>query len=35
MEISEKYMGNFIKLKPSYFTEETEYDEEIYPKFRI
>ena len=28
-------MSNFIDLQPSYFTEESEFQEEIYPKFRV
>lgn len=34
-ENSIEYMKNFVRLKPSYFTEESEYDEEIYPKFKV
>lgn len=34
-ENSELHMKDFVTLKPSYFTEESQYDEEIYPKFKL
>lgn len=34
-ENSRKHMNSFTKLQPSYFSNETEYNEEVYPKFRV
>lgn len=28
-------MKNFTKLQPGYFADESEYNDEIYPKFRV